>query len=47
MLRSAGFHSMVVSQPPNQSILKLKFTDADTVEVQDASGALLFTMSRF
>ena len=43
---SAGFHSMVVSQPPNQSTLKLKFTDADTVEVQDASGVLLFTMSR-
>jgi hypothetical protein len=42
---SAGMHSLVVSQPPNQETLKLKFVDADTVEVYSGS-KLLFTMKR-
>ena len=43
---SAGFHSLIVSQPPNQSTLKLKFINSDSVEVHDGSGRTLFTMTR-
>lgn len=43
---SEGFHSMVVSQPPNQMTLKLKFADADTVEVHDSGGKKIVTMKR-
>ena len=43
---SGGWHTMVVSQPPNQKTIRLKFTDANTVEVADNAGNSLFTMTR-
>jgi hypothetical protein len=40
-----GMHTMVVSQPPNQETLKLKFVDADVVDVY-SGGTTLLTMKR-
>jgi len=42
---SEGRHTMVVSQPPNQETLELKFVDDDMVEVYNG-GTLIFTMTR-
>lgn len=42
---SDGTHSMVVSQPPNQETLHLKFLTADKVEVS-MNGAVLVTLTR-
>lgn len=43
---STGTHTMVVTQPPNQQTLRLKFLDSDSVEIYDGSEDLLFTMTR-
>lgn len=43
---SNGRHSLVVSQPPNETTFQVEFDGKDTAVVYDGSGTRIFSMKR-